>query len=795
MSFPSLLHDAGRDAALALRQLRNRPGFAVAAILTLALGIGAPTAIFSIVHAVLLRPLPYPDADRVVRFRIESQSPRGSIAFDALDVGMALEWGASSSTLAALAIYNDAARTVSTTDGPVRLTGIAATPNLFDVLGTRPFAGRIFGGADRDTQQVVLSYRTWQRQFAGNSDVVGSLISLDGRPHRVTGVMPEGFDFPTPETAFWIPVLLSTGGTRGMILPAIGRLLPDATVGGVAEEGQRHLDDGLRGERRTMVVRTLQDQMVGPVRRTLWLFMAAVGLVSIVATVNISLLILTRSAGRAREFTLRLALGAGRARLIRQVCTEGLVLAAIGGHAGLLLAAGTLSVLVSIAPPEVPRLHETGFDPAVLLFSAVLTIGASLIFGVLSAGRIAGDDGVRVPAGVPRRRLHGLASAELAFAVVLLVTAALLLRSFVGVVLVEQGFDPSNRAVMQVTLPSARYPSPDARMDFLVRLLDRLRQVPGIRTVGVTTSMPNRQPTGRFAYDPVGLDPFADPWTMKLTEVRMVSEGFLEAMGIPVVAGRIFDAADVDGAEPVIVISKAFERVHFPDGDAIGRMLYSGSGDRRVIGIVGDIRPATTGLPQYDPSTYLPLRQSVNVFEQFATVTIAVHGDAVDGLITHARALTRSLDPELPLFNVRTLDDEVAGLVAGPRFSAAVIALFAVVALVMAALGVYGVMAYAATQRTREIGIRVALGATRSQVIRLMVRDGVMVVGAGLVPGLVAALWLSRSLTGLLLDVAPADPAAVGVMAGVLAVTGLVAVYLPARRATRVSVVTALREE
>jgi putative ABC transport system permease protein len=790
----SWLSDLGRDARQAARQFGRRPAFTAAALLTLALGLGAPTAIFSIVQAVLLRPLPYADADRIVTFRIESQTPRGPVAFDALDVSTALEWSATSTALSGIALHNDRAMTLSTDSGPVRLSGVAATPNLFDVLATPPMAGAVFGADDRDVRQVVLSYRAWQQHFAASRSLVGTFITLDGIAHRVVGIMPAGFDFPAPETAFWVPVLLEAGGSRGMILPAIGRIRPGSSLAAVTAEGQQRIDQNAFSRvSSTLTARTLQDQMVGSVSRVLWVLMAAVSLVSVIATVNIALLLLTRGAGRAREFTIRAALGAGRSRLVRQVCVEGVVLAVLGGVGGLLFAIGAVEVLVRIAPPDVPRLHETSFDTRVLLFTTLMVITASLIFGALSAGRVAGAR--LIATRVSRRRLNVMAAAELALATVLLVGAGLLLRSFVGLVLIDHGFDSSDRTAMQVTLPAARYPTPEARMAFHDRLLAQLRQVDSVAAAGLVTSMPNRQPTGRYAYDPEGRAVSPDPFTMKLTEVRMATEGFFDAMGIPVLAGRVFEATDVEGAEPVIVIAEAQARVHFPDGNVVGRMLYSESGDRRVIGVVGDVRPATATTLQHDPSSYIPLRQELDVFSQFATMSILVRTRNGGDAASVVRNVVRTLDPAMPVFNVRTLDDEVAGLVAGPRFTATVLGLFAFVALVMATIGVYGVMSYTAGQRTREIGIRVALGATRRQVLILMLRDGVIVVGLGLVAGLVATMWGTQVLTGLLYEVTPADPVAILAVALLLSAAGVIAAYLPARRATRLSALAALRED
>lgn len=806
MTFRSFARDTAQDVGVSLRLLARQPGFAVFAVLTLALGIGAPTAIFSTVHAVLLRPLPYVDADRIVRFRIESSSPRGSVGFDALPVAEALRWIDTTSTLEMMAIFNETAKTLTTSDGPVRLTGLAATPNLFELLGTAPAAGRSFDAATRETRQIVLSHSTWLRYFNGNPGIVGTSITLDGDAFSVTGVMPEAFAFPTPDTAFWVPVLLETGGSRGMLLPAMAKLRPGASVNSVVAEGQRLLTEGDDPRiQQTLLARTLQDQMVGRYARVLWVLLAAVALVSVIATVNIALLLLTRGASRARGFSIRLALGAGRGRLVRQLFVEGMTLAVMGGLAGLAVGALALKALVRIAPPDLPRLHEAGLDPLVLTFTALLVILASIVFGVLSAGRVISVDAIRslgraatesslLPTGAPRRRLNALAASELALTVVLLVGAGLLLRSFVSLVLVDQGFDSRDALAVQVTLPSSRYPGPDARLAFHERLLEGTRSLQGVSHAGLTTAMPNRQPTGRFAYDPIGVDPFAEPFTLKVAEVRMVSAGFLEAMGVPLLAGRTFRDNDTEGSERVIVLSQRLAKLHFPDREPVGAMLYSQSGNRRVIGVVADVLPASQEGTS-DPGAYIPLRQSKDVLSFAATVTVVVRGKGAATQVGSLRSMVSSLDPEMAVFNVRTLDREVAGLVAGPRFSATALGLFALVALVMAAVGVYGVMAYSAGQRTKEIGVHMALGATPSQVLRVVGRDGLIVVAAGLGVGLVVAMWLARSLTGLLHEVTPADPIALASVAVLLSTIGLVAVLIPARRATRVSALAALRHD
>lgn len=792
------------DFRLAVRLLARTPGFAAIALLTLALGIGAPTAIFSVVNAVLIRPLPYPRADRLVRFSMEAHTPRGVIDFDAMPVSEAIEWSAATTTLQALSVFNESALTLFAADGPHRLQGIAAQPNVFDVLGVRPQAGRLFDANSHDRREIVISHEAWRRYFAGAPGAVGATASFDGEQYRVIGIMPAGFAFPSPDTEFWTPFILQPGAGRGMLLPVIGRLRDDASVAGAIAEGSKILGGGDPRDTQVLRAETMQDQLVGPVRRTLWMLMAAVSLVSLVATTNIALLLLTRGAGREREFSIRLAIGASRSHLVRQLFVEGAVLATLGGTAGLLLAWGTLHALLAMAPANLPRVQDATLDGAVLAFALTLTIGASLLFGLLSAARAMAIDPLRALTGATvetrlvrsapsRRRLNALAGIEIAVTMVLLVGAGLLLRSFVALALVDQGFAPNGALAFHINLPEARYPGVASRLSFYERLIDRLR-ASGYQTAGLITTMPNREATGRFAYDATGLPDVSDPMTLQVSEVRMVSDGFFEAMGVPVLAGRTFTPADAKGAEPVMVISRALAEQQFHDRDPIGQMLYSNSGSCRVIGVVGDVRPANPSALNGGPAAYLPLRQQPDALNWLTGINIVVRGGDRGGLERSMRALVLSLDPQMPTSNVRWLDDEVASLVAAPRFSASILGIFASVALVLAAIGVYGVAAHSMTQRRREIGVRVALGATRAQVLRTMIRDAAIAIVVGLAAGAVAAIMLARTLTGLLHDVTPADPASIATVSAILLAAGLVAAYVPARRATRLSALEALRE-
>ena len=802
-----LLRDVARDFGLAVRLLFRRRGFTAIVLLTLALGTGTPAAIFSVVNAVLLQPLPFAEPDRVVQFRLEGGRAGSPVSIDAIPAEMALQWQQETSTLDAIALLNEQSLTLSSSAGPFRLTGAAVSANLFELLGVRAAVGSTFERQSRDARQVVLSHETWHRHFGASGSVVGSTVTLNGEPYGVLGVMPARFDFPSPDAAFWVPLVIQQGGGRGMLLRAIGRLRPGVTIDDAVREGRTLLAPMEAGPHsHVLFARTLQDQMVGGARRVLWVFMAAVGVVFVVAVVNIALLLLTRGAGRDLEFSIRIAIGAGRGHLFRQLLIEGLLLATLGGAAGLLLANGMLRVLLAMAPASIPRLQDAAIDGRVLAFSGLLIVITTLLFGLLSAARAmtiapasslarAGGDSHSTRTRAGRWRLNALVISELAATSVLLVAAGLLLRTFVGLVLVDQGYAPGGAVAFQINLPAARYPSPGARLAFHERALERLRALPGIERLGLTTSMPTRQPSARMEFSPVPVSGAPDPINTPIVETRTVSEGFFAAMGIPLLAGRDFSAEDELAADPVIIVSESYVRRYFPGRGALGEIVYSRiGGDRRIVGIVGDVRPAATGAEPV-PAAYLALRQDVGVFRWFATVTVVARGSAeLTPLQPALRAAVLALDPDMPAFNMRPLRADVAAVVAGPQFVAAVLTGFALVAVILAAGGVYGVIAYSVAQRTREIGVRSALGATRRQILALVLRDGVGVVAAGVGAGLVASLWLARGLTGLLHQVSPADPLALALVAAVLSFVGLLAAFVPARRATRVSALDALRE-
>jgi putative ABC transport system permease protein len=786
-----------------VRLLRARPGFAAIVLLTLGLGIGAPTAVFSVIHAVLLRPLPYADADRLVQFRMEVRHPQGDAAFDALPASAALQWAGGSNALADLALYNDRALTLVTPAGPERLTGIAGTPNLFALLGVLPSVGTGFDAQTTDPRQIVLSDQVWRQHFGADPAILDSAVTLDGEAFIVRGVMPPDFDFPSRDAAFWVPLVITPGGSRGMLLPAVARLKPGAAVAEVVEEGRRVLrEDGDSAGEQTLIVRTLHSQLVGPVARVVWVVFVAVALVSVVATANLALLLLVRGAGRAQEFGIRLAMGASTGQLVRQLLAEAAGLAVIGGTLGVAMAAALVGVLVRTAPPGVPRLQDIAVDVPVLAFAMVTTVLTTLVFAALSMGRtiaagarqgFGAGSGQLVDTSSPRRRMQFLAASEVAVSMVLLVAAGVLLNAFLARALIDHGFNPRNGVAIRVSLPPGRYPGVAARQAFQLQLLERLQQAPGVDAVGLITSLPNRQASARFGFNPKAVPLFHDPLTVQVAEVRMATEGFFAAMGMPV-EGREFERTDALGSESVVVISEQLARLHFPEGGAVGKMLFSGAaGSMQVVGVVPDVLPADGRPPS--PAAYLPLRQHNDVLQWFTTVNVILRGDNAPGMMRAARAAVSAIDREVPVFGARTLDQEVAGLVAGPRFVASVLTAFAVAALFIASIGVYGVMAYSTSRRTREVGIRMALGATRTQVTTAILREGLLVIATGLFVGGVASTWLSQLLTGVVPEAPPVSVPVLTLVTLVLAGAALVAAYLPTRRATAITAVDALRHD
>jgi putative ABC transport system permease protein len=805
----------GLDLRYALRSIRRRPGFATVVILTLALGIGATTAIFSVVNGVLLRPLPYPEPERLVVLRgdptdgdVEKVSPPTSYP-DFVDFR---DRATSFTALAAVRTYP---ATLTGAGGePARVRATYATGDLWPMLGARAALGRGLLPDDErpDAPAVtVLSHALWQTRFGGDPGIVGRDITLDGRPVTVVGVMPAGLRL-TGDTQLWRPVVPDeVDQARGVHrLSVIGRLKPGATIERAAAEvrgiaRQLELQYPQDNAKRSAKVEPLRDALVGDTRPALLVLLGAVALVLLIGCANLASLFLARAAAREREIAVRTALGAGRGQLVRQWMTESLLLTLVGGAAGLLVAWGGMRALMAWAPRTIPRADEVALDLPVLLFLLGVSVATGLLFGILptlhlrradlSLGWLK-DGGRGSTAGPSRRRLRqGLVVGEVALATVLVVGAALLLKSFWRVTHADPRFEPDGLIVAQLQLPPSRYNSLSKVVQFYERLRDEVAATPGALSVAVAYEHPLSEGwTSSFVIEgrpvpPPGQEPEA--------RVRPVWPGYFRTVGVRLVRGRDLSERDRMGAPGAVVVNEAFVRRHFPGVDPIGQRIHRRSWwpeapeSFEIVGVAAD-EPFDGLTGEAGPATYFSHAQF-----PMSDMWLIVRGRPADlpALAAALRERVWSVDRDLPVEQVQTMREVLGASVAEPRFNTALVSLFAGVALLLAAVGIYGVLSYTVTQRTGEIGVRMALGAERGRVLRLVVGQGVGVALLGVVLGTVGALALSRVLTSLLYGVSEHDPAIFGGVVLLLTTVALAAAYLPARRASRIEPVVALRYE
>jgi len=803
------------DLRYAIRALGQRPGFSIIAVATLALGIGANTAMFSVVHSVLLRPLPYPRSGELVQvFSTWQGSPSTVSPPDFTD------WRSDNAVFSELAAVN-AGSVALTGDGPAeQLASATVTGSLFAVLGVAPHTGRTLDtGDDAPGAEgvAVLGHGLWQRRFGGDPAVIGRRIIVDGASLTVVGVMPAGFDFPQG-AELWTPLAFSErelSTQRGAhYLDVIGRLRPGVTVDRAAEDmrqiaarlAETYPNTNADG---SAVVSRLQDAIVGDVRPALRILLGAVGLVLLIACVNVANLLLVRGAGRRRELAIRTAMGASARRLMRGLLVESIVLALVSGAIGVGLAVWGTAVIAGLQSTGLPRLDQTGINPAVLGFTLVLSLATGVLFGLLPAwqagrtpdvaGSLKEESGtVSAEAGRGRTR-RMLVTAELALAVVLLSGAGLLIRSFVGLARVDLGIVPSGVLTFAVSLPDATYGDPERRVGFTDQLLERLAGLPGVESAGAVFGMPL---TG-FGYtistselDGRRLD---DQEQDRLSvQVRAVTPEYFRAMGITLRSGRGLAPQDRAGAPRVIVVNQAAARRLWPETDPIGHQLTVGTGfglgqgraGGEVVGVVGDVKERGPAA-EARPTMFLPLAQWPL---QLLSVAIRTSGDP-SALVVPARSAVAGLDPDIPVYRVRTLQQLAADAVAQPRLYASLLGLFAIAATLLAAIGVYGVVARTLQQRFREVGIRMALGARPTEVRRLLMRQGMTPVVTGVSLGIVGGVALTRVLQRLLFQVTAWDPVAFAGAAFLLMAVAVIAIYLPARRATMVDPVVVLRHE
>lgn len=798
-----------RDVRYAIRMLLRNPGFTAIALMTFAIGIGANTAVFSVFNAVLLRPLPYPDADRITMMWLDNR-PQG-IKEDIASYPIYRDWREQNTVYEHVAAFRSAAFTLTGAGEPERIDGALTTANFHDVIGLKPVLGRLYSEEHEtpgNDAVVVLSYGLWQRQFGGVPDVLGRTMTLNGVPHEIIGVMPA--ELRVPSTAqLWKPLAPSEQQreARGSFwLPIIGRLKPGVSV----EQAQTEMSGIAARLEQTYPVQAgfganivaLHEQIVGDVERSLLVLMAAVGCVLLIACANLGNLMLGRTAARRKELAIRAALGARRGRLIRQIVTETFVLAVAGSVLGLLLAFWVTEFFVSVGGDAIPRADTIGIDAPVLLFTLALAVISAVLAGLLPSIHATRSDlrehlqegGREGASGGSRRTRSTLIAAEVALAFVLLAGAGILVRTLWSMQQVDRGFDPRGVAVMTVSLPPALYAEPSDVRTFYARLLEQVRILPGVEHAATTTGILQPLVTSSGIYHVEGKP---DPPRGQQIEypIEIVSPGFFDALRIPLAAGRPFSERDHADAPRTVIVNETFARMSWPDQDPLGRRIKAGTAATdspwlTVVGVIKDIRRADV-TRAIRPELYL---SALQVTPRTQTLIVRTSGDPAQ-ILPAVRTVLKSLNPQLPLFATGSLEGELSDTLAQPRFRAVLLAGFALIALVLASIGIYGVTAHAVHQRTQEVGVRMALGAQRRDVLLLVLRQHVKPALAGVVLGLIGAFALARFLESMVYGVRATDPLTFAAMAFTLLAVAVAACWIPAQRATRVDAIVALRNQ
>jgi putative ABC transport system permease protein len=803
-----------QDLRYAARSLSRSTGFALAAIATLALGIGANTAVYSLVRGVLFRALPFPAPERLVAVS-ESYPAKGYPLMVASPPNY-LDWKAQSRSFATMGAYTTTDLALSTGGEPERLRATTVTAGFFEALGVAPASGRVFAEGEFVTGRdkvAVLSDAVWRRRFGGDPALVGKTVRLDGEPYVVIAIMPAGFRFPEEGPDAWVPLAFpdNIATQRGAhYLDVVARLEPGVTreqaaveMRGIAATLERQYHDTNEGH--GVAVTPLREMLVRSVKPALLTLLGAVAFVTLIACANVANLMLIRAAHRGSELAIRTALGAGRGRIARQLLTETLVLAVCGGALGVFLAELAVEAIVRLSPVDIPRLAEVGVDGGVLAFTAFWTVAAVILCGLapvagvfarapMAALKIAGADSAAQPGPARLRRL--LVVGELGLALLLLVGAGLLVRSLARLAAVDPGISADRVLRFDLSLPSARYPDEEKIAAFTERVLDAVRSLPGVESAGATFGLPltDFRFSSTFRVEGQTVDPAREP----SAQVRVASRDYFRTVRLPLLTGRSFGPQDVRGAPMAILASKSAAAKFFPAGDAIGHRLRFGArpnGTRiegEIVGIVGDV--TDQGLASgATPEFYGSLEQAPVGF--FSVVLRAPGMKDPGALAAAVRRTMQSLDPELPVTQLEPMAEVVSRSISRPRFTMSLLLVFAATALLLAAVGIYGVTAYAVSQRTRELGIRMALGADGRSVRALVLRDGLRLAAAGLGLGLIAALALTRLLRGLLFEVPPTDLATHAGVALLLLGVVLLACWVPARRAARLDPWRALRAE
>ena len=806
-----------QDIRFGLRMLAKNPGFTAVAVLTLALGIGANTAIFSVVDAVLLRPLPYRDPSRLVY--ISEFWPRETPVRTVPSPDFA-NWSEHDRLLDGLAAYGGGAEMNLTSPGePERLLGAKVTWDFFPLLGVQPSLGRGFlREEDRPGGRpvVLLSHELWRRRFGSDPKVVGTSLQLDGTLHTIVGVIPAGFRFPDDEfkAQLFLPMVVARardwGSEDWRLIRPLARLKPGITMDNVKAElsglvqqtaGQEPPPFNRMRVGMEVHVTPLQERLSAPARPILLVLLSSVGLLLIMSCVNVASLQLARSAARQKELAVRAALGAPRLRIATQLLTESLVLAMAGGAVALLVGFAGLKALQALGPPQIPHLESVRLDPTVLLFTLIVTTVTGILFGLspaVLATRVKLNEALKQSAaqsnsGQEQHRVRSiLVTMEIALAVILLVGAGLLTRSVIYLISVNPGFDPNHLLTLRISIFGNEYSKPEQQSAFFEQLLERIRALPAVHSADAGSGLPVIG-WWRLGGTDVEGQPEAPAGLRPDVPNDVVGTSYFRTLRIPLVAGRTFNEQDRQGAPQVAIVNQAFARQFLPGQDVIGKHVKSGARTgpwREIVGIVGDVKQLGLDHPE-SPEIYIPYLQDP---APAMDVALRVAGDPLNS-VGAVKAAIRAVDAHQPVYDVATMDERLSESIAPQRFNALLVGMFALLALGLGAIGVYGVLAYSVARRTHEFGVRVALGAHREDVLALVMTDGMRIVVLGMGIGLLGALALTRLLRNFLFGVGPTDPATLVAVSMGLTLVAALACYIPARRATKVEPMVALRYE
>ena len=814
-----LFETLAQDIRYGVRVLLKHKAFTAVAVITLALGIGANSAIFSVVNELLLQPLPYRDADRIVM--LWEVTPEGR-HMNTTSRANFRAWRAQSTSYEHMAAFSDQRLTLTGDGEPEELSGQLAVPEIFKVLGVEPMLGRTLlpeDGEPGSPPVAVLSYGLWQRRFGGQPSAIGQTITLSGLKFTVVGVMPRNFQFHIKQRSgtgrpaeVWIALPMPAGGTaneRGRFLSTVARLKDGVTPEQAAAE-LRTIEARLSDEapaynkNYSAEVLPLREQFFGNVRRPLWLLLGAVGFVLLIACANVANLLLSLATSREKEIALRSALGARRSRIVRQLLTESLLLALFGSALGLGFAWLGIKALLLISPRDLLNLQGVGVNFSVLMWTLGVSVLTGIIFGLAPALQISRlnlndslKEGGKADSGQAagnRRMRNVLVVSEIALAVVLLASAGLLVKSFIRLQQVDRGFNPDNVLSLVVRLPNAGYPEDEQLVQFFGQAMERVRHLPGVRSAGMVNFLPLYGGLGSSTGFKIEGRPEPPPGQGPSCDVRVVDGAYFPTLGIPILRGRNFSPLEERQAKRVILINEALARKHFPNEDPIGQRLdvamFENPVVTEVIGVVGNVRYDSL-IDEAPPAVYFPHPE---LPYPFMTLVLRTEGDPTAVAPAVQREI-RALDPNQPVSDVRTMDQVMSEAVSRSRFNTLLLGLFAALATLLAAVGIFGVMNYSVALRTREIGLRLAIGAQPRQVLLLVLKQGLLLTVVGLILGLAAAFALTRLLTGLLFGVQAADASTFATISVLLLLVSLFACYLPARRAMRIDPMSALRYE